>query len=63
MSEFSDMIRKAFGDSDRKRDAGLKTPKNIIRFDNISYGPHTVWNLLDVYRPKKVSGKLPVIAV
>ncbi|MBP5555483.1 MAG: alpha/beta hydrolase [Lachnospiraceae bacterium] len=63
MSEFSDMIRKAFGDSDRKRDVGLKTPKNIIRFDNISYGPHTVWNLLDVYRPKKVSGKLPVIAV
>ena len=40
MSQYSDFIRKAFGDSDRKRDAGLKTSASIKRFDNISYGSH-----------------------
>ena len=63
MSQYSDFIRKAFGDSDRQRDAGLKTPAGIVRFDNISYGSHPEWNLLDVYRPKKAEGKLPVIAI
>ena len=63
MSEYSDSIRKAFGDADRKRDAGLNSPADIIRQDNISYGPHPEWNLLDVYRPKKAEGKLPVIAI
>lgn len=63
MSEYSDMIRKAFGDADKKRDAGLKTPADVKRFDNISYGSHPQWNLLDVYRPKKAKGKLPVIAI
>ena len=42
------------------RDAGLVTPKGIRRFDNISYGTDAR-NLLDVYRPKDVAGKLPVI--
>ena len=64
MSEFSDMIRKAFGEGDAKRDAGLKTPSTVKRFDNISYGSHPTWNLLDVYRPKKEKDKpLPVIAI
>ena len=47
--------------SDRKRDAGLKTPVGIRRFDDISYGPHRRWNRLDVYRPEDAPGKLPVI--
>ena len=45
---------------DEKRNAGLKTPKDIKRFDNISYGDHER-NILDVYRPKDTCGKLPVI--
>ena len=63
MSEYSDLIRKNFGEADRKRDAGLNTPADVIRQDNISYGPHPQWNLLDVYRPKGAAGKLPVIVI
>ena len=46
--------------SDAKRDAGLCTPDDILRVDDITYGPHKM-NVLDVYRPKHVEGKLPVI--
>jgi len=64
MSKFSDKIRRDFGNGDKKRDSGLTTPKEVKRFDNISYGEHPVWNLLDVYRPKKETGnRLPVIAI
>ena len=35
--------------SDARRDAGLSTPENIVRFDDISYGPYGDANLLDVY--------------
>lgn len=54
-------IRYDFGKGDRKRDAGLKTPEDVRRFDNISYGRDKKYQLLDVYRPKDVEGKLPVI--
>lgn len=48
--------------SDRKRDAGLTTPEDIERFDNIRYGVDRKYQLLDVYRPAKEKGrKLPVI--
>lgn len=62
MSISSFQIRKAFTKGDRERDRGLKTPEEIQRFDNLSYGVHGKWNLLDVYR-RKDSGrqKLPVI--
>ncbi len=46
---------------DAKRDAGLTTPENIQRFDDILYGPNKKWNVLDVYRPKDAEGKLPVL--
>ena len=64
MSEFSDLIRKMFGEGDTKRDEGLKTPRTVQRFNNISYGTHPTWNLLDVYRPKRAKeALLPVIAI
>lgn len=47
--------------SDTIRDLGLKTPESIERFDNIRYGENKKWQVLDVYRPKKAEGKLPVI--
>ena len=47
--------------SDTIRDLGLKTPESIERFDNIRYGEDKKWQVLDVYRPKKAEGKLPVI--
>ena len=55
------MFAKACAFADKKKNAGLTTPDDIIRFDDISYGPDPVWNLLDVYRPRKAEGPLPVI--
>lgn len=45
---------------DAKRNAGLKTPEGIERFDDLRYGEDER-NVLDVYRPKNAAGKLPVI--
>ena len=61
MSITSMFLRTSFKHSDDKRDAGLTTPNDIVRYDNISYGPYGEWNLLDVYRPKNVEKELPVI--
>lgn len=62
MSEISDLVRRTFRESDTKRDAGLTTPQDVERFDDIVYGEDAKWQILDVYRPRKASGKkLPVI--
>ncbi|MBR1931651.1 MAG: alpha/beta hydrolase [Lachnospiraceae bacterium] len=62
MSQASDMVRKTFSEGDDKRDAGLFTPQDVERFDDIVYGEDTAWQVLDVYRPKALKGKkLPVI--
>ncbi len=61
MSLFSMYIRYSFGKGDRKRDAGLVTPEDVERFDDLAYGEDRKYQLLDVYRPKGVKGKLPVI--
>ena len=45
---------------DEKRNAGLKTPEGVVRFDDVRYGEYER-NVLDVYRPKDAEGKLPVI--
>ncbi|MCR5431818.1 MAG: alpha/beta hydrolase [Lachnospiraceae bacterium] len=62
-----DIVKKTrsdWGESDRKRDANFKTPDDIERVDDIPYGDHPEWNLLDVYRPKSETGKkLPVIMI
>lgn len=61
MSFTSFMIRRTFKKGDDKRDAGLTTPENVVRYDDIMYGLDPKWNTLDVYRPKDIEGKLPVI--
>lgn len=61
MSLTSSFIRKVFKRSDDKRDAGLGTPQDIQRFDDIRYGGDARWQLLDLYCPKGESGRLPVI--
>lgn len=61
MSATSDKMRKEWKENDAKRDAGLTTPDDIVRFDDILYSVDPVWNLLDVYKPKGAEGKLPVI--
>ena len=47
--------------SDKKRDARIPLPEGIREFRDISYGAHADANLLDVYIPKGVCGKLPTI--
>ncbi len=62
MSAYSDNIRKTFKEGDDVRDAGLATPEDIARFDDIPYGADPAQQSLDVYRPKNAAGqKLPVI--
>ncbi len=61
MSFASFMLCRLFNNSDNKRDAGLSTPADVLRYDNILYGTDRRWQVLDVYRPKEVRGKLPVI--
>lgn len=62
MSQMSDWVRENFGKGDRERDQGLVTPADILRYDNLSYGPDKKWQTLDVYRPADAgSKKLPVI--
>lgn len=62
MSKLSDEIRKNFKAGDDIRDAGLTTPENIVRYDDIVYGTDEKWQVLDVYRPKDSEGEqLPVI--
>ncbi len=55
-------IRKMFKAGDDVRDAGLVTPPDVVRFDDICYGPHGRDNGLDVYRPRAAGEEtLPVI--
>jgi len=61
MSLTAAMFRLTASRNDRKRDEGLTTPEEILRFDNIPYGPDPWWHLLDIYRPKASEGKIPVI--
>lgn len=62
MSKISDEVRVNFKKSDDVRDAGLSTPSDIVRYDDIVYGADPKRQVLDVYRPKEAEGKrLPVI--
>ena len=54
-------VRRTFQEGDEIRDAGLTTPDDIERFDDIAYGSDPKWQMLDVYRPKGASLPLPVI--
>lgn len=61
MSKASEMFCAIAKENDDKKNAGLTTPEEIKRFDDIQYGPDPKWNVLDVYRRKDQVGKLPVI--
>ncbi|MCR5601328.1 MAG: alpha/beta hydrolase [Ruminococcus sp.] len=61
MSINSIIFKKMCARSDAVRDAGLTTPPEIERFDDIQYGNDPKWQVLDVYRPRAEKGRLPVI--
>ena len=47
--------------SDAKRDEGLTVPEDIDVFKDLRYGKDIKNHILDLYRPKEYSGKLPVL--
>lgn len=51
----AEKLRREFGATDQKRDAGLTTPANIKRYDDIAYGEYGKYNLLDIYHKKDVA--------
>lgn len=57
MSQTSDLVRAKFTEGDNIRDAGLTTPEDIQRCDDIQYGPDPQWQVLDVYRPRTAQGQ------
>ena len=62
MTKACEFVRTNFSAGDDARDAGLTTPEDVVRFDDIVYGEDTKWQSLDVYRPKAAGDKmLPVI--
>ena len=60
--EMINQIRVDWKKGDDERDAGLpREIEGITRIDDIPYGPDPTWNLLDIYIPQNVIGKIPVI--
>ncbi len=55
------VIRKIIHEGDEVRDAGLTTPENIVRYDDIQYGEDKKWNVLDVYHLKGINSPQPTI--
>ena len=56
------LIRTEWKKSDDNRDSGLPHDiPEVERIDDLQYGEDEKWNLLDLYLPKNVSGKLPVL--
>lgn len=51
MSIQSILFRIGAGKSDRKRDSIIPLPTGVTQINDVSYGPHGKWNLLDVYYP------------
>ncbi len=55
-------MRKQFKTQDDKRDAGLPTEiPEVIRINDLIYGPDPKWNLLDIYLPKNTTKPIPTI--
>lgn len=54
-------FRTGFGKSDAARDAGLKRPQSVAWENDLSYGEHGTWSLMDIYYPKGTEGLLPTI--
>lgn len=65
MEKMSEIIRREFARGDDIRDAGLTSPADILRWNDIVYAKREKFcddlQKLDVYRPKEKEGKLPVI--
>lgn len=48
MEKMSSIVRRQFKEGDDIRDAGLTTPEDVIRYDDIAYGKDSEMQVLDV---------------
>lgn len=56
------LFGKMAGKADAKRDATLREPENVTAVRDLNYaGNQDVYNTLDVYFPKDVTGPFPEI--
>lgn len=61
MNEGAALFRKNAGEADRIRNAATAFPEGVECVSDLSYGPHGVWNRLDLFYPEEGRGLLPVI--
>lgn len=61
MSKFAEDFRKSASFSDFQRDKNIKPIRRVKVIKDLNYGDWDVFNLLDIYYPKNVKGKIPVI--
>lgn len=60
-NEGARQFRRGAEESDRKRNEATAFPAGVRCLPDLSYGPHGVWNRLNLYFPEKAAGALPVI--
>ncbi|MCD7880836.1 MAG: alpha/beta hydrolase [Clostridiales bacterium] len=53
--------RRQWAISDGIRNRGLTTPEDVVRYDDLSYGPLGHWHRFDLYTPREFTAPLPVI--
>lgn len=61
MSIEAEKFREAAARADQERNAATTHPAGIQCVEDLSYGPHGVWNRLNLYVPEGTDGLLPVI--
>lgn len=59
--QICEALYNMMAEGDRIRDEGLVMPDEVEIVSDIAYGEDKKWQLLDVFRPKKREGLLPVI--
>ncbi len=57
--ELAGKRRLEWGANDAKRDEGNEEPEGLVTCRNLSYGPDSKWNLLDLYYPE---GEIPILS-
>ncbi len=59
--QICEVLYNMMAEGDKVRDEGLVMPEEVEIISDIAYGEDKKWNLLDVIRPKKREGLLPVV--
>ncbi|MCD8382458.1 MAG: alpha/beta hydrolase [Clostridiales bacterium] len=55
------LMRRRWAISDSLRNRGLTAPEEVVRYDDLSYGPLGRWHRMDLYVPREFTAPLPTI--